>query len=299
MKLTGLHFLLTYQCNFECDHCFVWGGPKQKGTFTLDQIRHVLQQAKEVGTVESIYFEGGEPFLYYPILLQAVREAKHFGFEVGLVSNGYWALSVDDAIEWLKPFAGLISDLSISSDLYHYDADDHNLPTANAAAAAKRLGIPHDLISIAQPDVANSVESNGQLPPGESIVMYRGRAAANLTMLAPQQYWTDFKDCIHENLREPGRVHVDPLGNVHICQGLVIGNVFKTSLRDICRRYDPYANPIVGQLLIGGPAQLIRQYQLPHADRYADACHLCYTARLTLRAEFPDILAPDQMYGVY
>ena len=140
MKLTGLHFLLTYQCNFECDHCFVWGGPKQKGTFTLDQIRHVLQQAKEVGTVESIYFEGGEPFLYYPILLQAVREAKHFGFEVGLVSNGYWALSVDDAIEWLRPFAGLIDDLSVSSDEYHYD-ERLSRQARNACAAAEQLGI--------------------------------------------------------------------------------------------------------------------------------------------------------------
>ena len=31
MKLTGLHLLLTYQCVLECDHCFVWGSPWQKG----------------------------------------------------------------------------------------------------------------------------------------------------------------------------------------------------------------------------------------------------------------------------
>jgi len=29
MKLSSLHVLLTYQCNYECDHCFVWGSPRQ------------------------------------------------------------------------------------------------------------------------------------------------------------------------------------------------------------------------------------------------------------------------------
>ncbi len=297
MKLTSLHLLLTYECTFECDHCFVWGSPKQRGTLTLANIRNILAQATDTGTIESIYFEGGEPFLYYPILLQAVRDAKQLGLEVGLVSNGYWAHSVEDAIEWLTPFAGLISDLSISSDLYHY-AEPHSLQSSHIASAAKQLGIPSNLISVAQPD-SGGADSKGQLPPGESIVMYRGRAAANLTALVPHYDWSEFKDCVHEDLREPGRVHVDPVGNVHICQGISIGNLFQAPLRDICRQYDPFANPIVGQLLIGGPAQLIRQYQLPHADRYADACHLCYSARRMLRDEFPDILTPAQMYGVY
>ena len=44
--------------------------------------------------------------------------------------------------------------------------------------------------------------------------------------------------------------------------------------------------------------ELVRRYALPHADSYADACHLCYEARRALRARFPDVLAPDAMYGV-
>ena len=93
MKLNGLHILLTYQCTYECDHCFVWGSPWQTGTLTLEQIEQILQQAKEAG-VTSIYFEGGEPFLYYAILVKAVRKAADMGFSVGIVSNAYWANSV-------------------------------------------------------------------------------------------------------------------------------------------------------------------------------------------------------------
>ena len=29
--LTGVHFLLTYACNYECDHCFLYCGPLSRG----------------------------------------------------------------------------------------------------------------------------------------------------------------------------------------------------------------------------------------------------------------------------
>ena len=61
--------------------------------------------------------------------------------------------------------------------------------------------------------------------------------------------------------------------------------------------YDPYANPILEPLIRGGPVALVEKYNLPHDEAYADACHLCYVARQMLRNKFPEILAPDQMYG--
>jgi hypothetical protein len=67
---------------------------------------------------------------------------------------------------------------------------------------------------------------------------------------------------------------------------------------DLCENYDPDTHPICGPLLRGGPVALVTEYGIPHADEYADACHLCYEARLALRERFPETLAPDQMYGV-
>jgi MoaA/NifB/PqqE/SkfB family radical SAM enzyme len=34
--LSELHLLLTYECNYKCSHCFVWGGPSQTGTMKLN-----------------------------------------------------------------------------------------------------------------------------------------------------------------------------------------------------------------------------------------------------------------------
>jgi Radical SAM superfamily/4Fe-4S single cluster domain len=298
MKLSGLHLLLTYQCTFECDHCFVWGSPWQSGVMTLDNLRRILHEAQDLGTIESIYFEGGEPFLYYATLLTGVREAALLGYRVGIVSNAYWATSVDDAVEWLRPLAGLITALSVSSDEFHWN-EKLSRQAQNARAAADQLGIPIGLISVAQPEAANAASVVGQLPADESGVMYRGRAVDKLAARARQRPWTEFTQCPHEDLREPGRVHLDPLGYLHICQGISIGNIYQTSLKEICAAYDPASHPIAGPLLQGGPAELARRYEVPHADRYADACHLCYDTRRALRAQFAESLTPDSMYGIF
>jgi hypothetical protein len=298
MNLTGLHLLLTYQCTFECEHCFVWGSPFQSGTFSLTDIRNILRQARELGKVESIYFEGGEPFLYYPILVQGVLEAARQGFQVGIVSNAYWATNLEDALKWLEPFAGLLSDLSVSSDLFHY-SEVTSMQSRLASQAAKQLGIPIGVITVAQPENADTPIVSGQLPESESGVMFRGRAAVKLAGRALQKSSEGFNTCPHEDLREPGRIHVDPFGNLHICQGVSLGNLFITPLREICATYNPDAHPITGPLLAGGPRALALTYGLQTKEAYADACQLCYETRLDLRDRFPEILQPDQMYGIF
>jgi hypothetical protein len=128
--------------------------------------------------------------------------------------------------------------------------------------------------------------------------MFKGRAAKQLVSRAQRMDYLQFTECPHEDLREPGRVHLDPFGNLHICQGVVIGNLFEKPLKEICASYDADSHPICGLLLRGGPVALVEEYDLPHESTYADACHLCYEARLALRSRFPESLKPDQMYGV-
>jgi organic radical activating enzyme len=295
--LSGLHLLLSYACNYECDHCFVWGSPSQTGTMDAKVIDHVLDEAEALGSIEWIYFEGGEPFLYYETLLRGVREAKGRGFEVGIVSNAYWATTHADALECLAPFAGLVTDLSLSSDGYHGSDQGVNHPDI-ACRAARQLRIPVDFISVAEPEAAQVPGAAGQLPAGESAVMYRGRAARLLASRSRKTNWQQFTECPWEDLRHPDRLHVDPFGNLHICQGISIGNLLAQPLAEIVAGYNPDEHPVVGPLLAGGPAELVRRYDLPHLDGYADHCHLCYESRCALRQRFPDELAPDQVYGI-
>lgn len=297
MPIRGLHLLLTYLCNYECDHCFVWGSPRQRGVMTLAMIQRILDQADELDEIEWIYFEGGEPFLYYPVLLAGAKKAAARGYRVGLVTNAYWATSKEDARIWLEPFAGMVEDLSVSSDLYHGESGLSD--EANAALnAAEVMGIPADVIAIAQPEDMNARPARGMLPPGESALMYRGRAAEVLGPHATTHDWASFDTCPYEDLAAPGRVHLDPFGYVHLCQGIALGNILEDPLTAIFAGYEPSAHPIAGPLIEGGPAELVRRYGLEHTQAYADACHLCDHARRQLRARFPRILAPDAMYGI-
>jgi len=295
-KLSGLHLLLTYECNYECDHCFVWGGPSQTGTMSLGTIEHILAEAKALGTIEWIYFEGGEPFLHYDTLVAGVHLAHESGFRVGIVSNAYWATSEAEAMKRLRPFASCIDDLSISSDAYH-GKDEGVIWPDIARVVARKLDIPVDFISVAEPEATHVAGSVGKLAAGESAVLFRGRAAEKLASRVVAKPWEQFDRCPWEDLRAPGRVHVDPFGTLHVCQGISIGNLLRRPLPQIMRDYDADEHPIVGPLLEGGPAEIVRRYGVTHEDGYADHCHLCYEIRRQLRQRFPEVLAPDQMYG--
>ncbi len=297
MTLSGLHFLLTYRCLSECDHCFVWGSPLQPATFSLASLQEVLQQAKSLGTVEWVYFEGGEPALYYPLLAAGLEAASALGFRVGVVTCPYWATTVDDAVLWLRPLAPHLQDLTVSTDLFHFD-EKISREARNALAAADRLGIPADTIVCEHPqaDSAHPTQAAGEPVTGGRI-MFRGRAARELAPKAAGMPWQDFDECPHERLDDPGRVHVDPLGYLHLCQGLTMGNVFREPLAAIVAAYRPHEHPIVGPLLQGGPARLVDAFGIEPQARFADACHLCYWAREALRPRFPEVLAPGPMYG--
>jgi hypothetical protein len=222
--------------------------------------------------------------------------ARECGFRIGIVTNAFWATTDAEARECLRPFAGVVEDLAISDDAYHGSKDGPQ-QTHIARQAAERLGIPVGFISVAGPEAADVPGVSGQLPAGGSAVLYRGRAAEKLASRIQPKPWERFTECLWEELRHPERVHVDAFGNLHICQGISIGNLLERPLTEIMRDYDPDTHPIVGPLLAGGPAELVNRYQLPHEQAYAGACHLCYLSRCKLRDRFPGVLTPDQMYG--
>jgi hypothetical protein len=297
--LKGLHLLLTYSCTYECDHCFVYSSPRAGGTFTMGQIREVLREAGKIGSITTIFLEGGEPFLYYPLMLEAVNAATTMGFDVGIVTNGYFATTEEDAELWLAPLCELgISNLTISDDVFH-SGDAMVSAAKRAIAAANRLAIPMGTISVEQPSIDGADGSAGKR--GEPIVgggvMFRGRAVEKLAPGLPVRDWAVFDECPHEELADPGRVHLDCYGNVSICQGISMGNMWETPLSEIVEQYDPGKHPICRVLREGGPAQLVREYGLSHDDGYVDACHLCYSARAALIERFPEYLSPNQVYG--
>lgn len=297
MPINELDLLLTYKCNLQCDHCFVFGNPDAKGVMKLTDINDILNQADRTGNIEWIYIEGGEPVLYYPILLHALRESRKHGFKTGFITNSYWATSIEDAKEWLRPIAEIgIQDAVVSDDLFHYAKDEENL-AKHAFQACKQLGIPTSNIRIEDPKQYMKQKEWKGKPVTEGAVLFKGRPAEKLVQGLPRKPWKTFNKCLDEDFANQKRVHIDPFGYVHVCQGIAIGNMKNEPLHELFKRFNPYEHPICGPILKGGPAELVRTYHVQHEKSYVDECHLCYLTRLKLRKMFPEILTPDQMYG--
>ena len=300
--ITQIHIIATYMCTMSCEHCFVCGSPSSEGTFTPSQVSALLDQTGMLETVDTIYFDGGEPFLFYPVLLDGIRQARDRGYAVGVVTNGYFATSDENARFFIEPLKDLgIADLSISDDIFHYENRQENA-ARRAFAAAKDTGLPAAILALdsggSGPDIRGSPreEKKGIITDGG--IMFRGRAAAKLSQYAEMRDWREFTTCPYEDLENPSRLHVDAYGNLQICQGISIGNIWKRPLADLVRDYSPASHPICGPLIRGGPARLARDLGYTPPDTVADACHLCWLARKSCREKFLGILEPAQVYCV-
>jgi hypothetical protein len=231
-------------------------------------------------------------------MVKAVEEAVNLGFHVEILSNCYWAACPEDAIEWLSPIAEAKDvELSLSSDLYHGESWEIG-EVKNAVKAANALNMKVGVIAVKYKDTEVPCPNNIE---GAKVdlweLMYRGRAFSKLTEKANKKPWREFTKCPYENFANQERIHIDPLGYVHVCQGISIGNAWQKPFSKIIEEYNPYENPILEPLVRGGPVALIEKFGLPHDEVYADACHLCCAARCMLRDKYPDMLVPDQMYG--
>lgn len=308
MAVQGLHLLITYKCNARCGHCFLQSGPDRRGSMSRELALGLVREAAEIPEINHLFIEGGEPFLYRELMTEIIERATGAGLWIGALSNGFWASSPSKAAEVLRPMAkaGLQS-LSISTDDWHSEFIPRERAIA-AARAASDVGIEADIMACERPILDNSnakqeLEIFGGtgsiIPVYTGGVKYRGRASFNIgaRVLYP---WEMLTDC-RENPADPGRVHIGPDGEIHLCQGLLLGrSAGAEKLSDILGGFKPEDHQLVAPLTSGGPAELARLALTlgwkPRAKGYADGCHLCYEARCFLRVMYPDLIGPAAMY---
>ena len=280
-SLQALHFLISYGCSAECDHCFVWGSPARDSGFTVDLVDEALDRIRSVESIKAVCGEGGESFTRYPVLLHLLRRATQMGLGASALTNASWVTSREQARQRLAELrqAGL-TNLGVSTDQWHQ----------------KR--VPVSRVDLLLEVCAEAGLQASRMETALEGVMFRGRAAALLAPGRPTRPADQLTSCPHEQLAAPSRVHLDCYGRLHLCQGLVFG---PSPLAEAIAAYDPSRHPIVSLLLAGGPYALARfaaARGFDIAPGYVDACHLCYRAREFLRPHYPDLLGPDEMYGV-
>jgi hypothetical protein len=286
-SLSAIHFLITYGCSAECDHCFIWGTPRRSAAMTVEIIDDFLAQivgqehAPAPHAVTGVCAEGGESFTEYDVLIHFLRAATAKGLTASALTNASWVESRHQAQQRIAELmaAGLTS-LGISTDQWH------------------QRFIPVERVDTLLEVCAQAGLTASRMETSLEGVMFRGRAAERLAGSRPTKPASELTKCPHEKLDAPSRAHLDCYGMLHLCQGLTLG---RAPIAEAIASYDAATHPIVRALLEGGPyalAQFAATFGFDIEPGYVDACHLCYRAREFLRSRFPELLGPDEMYGL-
>ncbi len=138
----SLTILPTYQCTAACHDCCFASNPGVKGRVSLENILKYIDQAAEMKTIELVVFSGGEAFLLGDDLDVAIRHANSKGLLTRIVTNAYWATSIETAQKRLSKLkeAGL-TELNASTGDYHQEfVPIKNV--INATIASLSLGMP-------------------------------------------------------------------------------------------------------------------------------------------------------------
>jgi hypothetical protein len=201
-------------------------------------------------------------------------------------------------LKYLEPLKKLgILSISLSDDVFHY-GDKQDTPPKIAHDICEELGISNGYICIDPPIVKLDCRKSPKGKPilgGETV--FKGRAVDKLSAGLPIRNWREFTSCPHEELKKPERIHLDPFGNIFVCQGISIGNNNLAPLSEIIKNYSPENHPIFGPLWKGGPALLAETYNFNPSNEYVEPCHLCYVVRKQIMPRFGDQLTPPQVYG--
>ena len=121
MDINQVVFVFTDRCNAACDVCCFQCSPER--SFVMDEsvMTRYIDEASQLGTIETIAFSGGEALLYPDLLKRVMRYAKEtYGFQSSLVSNGFWAADYQKGLALMKELKECgLTGIRLSADCFH------------------------------------------------------------------------------------------------------------------------------------------------------------------------------------
>jgi hypothetical protein len=317
--------ILSYRCQAECAHCLYNCGSQWHDWMAPEEVADALEQAKTAwGGGFQVHLTGGEPFLNFPLLLRATKEAVRLAIPVYVETNAGWVRDLamaEDRFRRLRE-AGMGAVL-VSVSPFHQES----IPlqrTLDGISAARAVFGPKRVI-VYQADWLPELARRGLTDP-VPLSDYRaeygtrqaglqlwmgfglisgGRAGYRLREWVPKRPAEAFKgERCGEELAYAQHSHLDLYGNFipAFCGGISLGDWrdLPGLVRDVRRGRVPRLAAI---LMDEGPYGLYHLavdeagYQPPETG-FTGKCHLCVDVRRHLLAAglFEHDLTPAQFY---
>lgn len=316
MKLTGITFLSTYNCNASCSHCFfeTKGASKYMNT---DIIHKVFEDSSITKHMTWVHVSGGEILINQPKCFEILETIhSYFKKNIGISTNAFWAKNKKITYNTIQKLISYgVTGIAVSADYFH----SPYIPIINAKRAVQAIvenGIrTHCYIMGARcnADIVNSTEINNicqhiaehvqnktNMPLAPTQIRSIG-FGSNINIpkktKIPNGMCSELSECLGKRgPMNPSMVWVDCYGNVMICYGIIIGNVFKTDFSTIISEYTPKQNKIISILAKQGPKGLYElaqtlKIQTPH--EFYDECDVCFSCRKALQKHFEELGPPE------
>jgi MoaA/NifB/PqqE/SkfB family radical SAM enzyme len=302
--------LLTYKCNAECEFCYYNCSPKQGGLMPAEMAISCWRSLRELADDAKIHITGGEPFLYWDRLVEILQEANESDLgPVDMVeTNGYWATDEKIIKDRLKTLDRLgMNRLKISCDPFHQEYVDVEAVRRLARIAKELLGDTRVLVRwekyLVNPVAMKGIsDTERERRYADALKDYpcrfTGRAGGRIAELVARDTVEQIsklngstsspsraksRDCRDAFLGAKG-VHIDPFGNVFsgTCSGIIVGNITKSNLNEIWKKWQPDNDKVIERLFQAGPAGLLDEAVkagYKPSEKYAGKCHLCTNIR--------------------
>lgn len=318
-----LGIIMSYQCSAECKHCLYACGRGWTDWITTGQIRESLEVLSNWQHDFQVHHTGGEPFMNFPLLLEAVRITSDMGITQFVETNAYWATSEDRAYDLLEQLSSAGMDgILISCSPFQAE----KIPLRRVLLAVKAAGdvFGYSGVGIYQSQFVREVskfavdetvpveafierygeEKAGRIFWGNYGLIDSGRASYTLDHLTRKYPPETFRgyNC-HRELLYAHHSHFDLYGNYisWFCGGLRMGDW--RGFEGMVDRYERQDYPeLTGILIKDGPYGLYefaydKYGYSPLEDGYVGKCHLCVDVRkhLNSRGDFEE-LQPMRFY---
>jgi len=322
---------LSYRCNSECRHCMYACSPRWSSDWvSINDLKTILSQlsdkilpspygASRVGVNYGLHFTGGEPFLNYPLLLQAVKMAKDYGIpSIFVETNSYWCVDPEETIEKLRELkdSGL-DGILVSVNPFIVEYVPFERIENNISSSLKVFGYNTLIYQYEFYRQLKEKNLKGLLKFEDYIKAYglRGLEWVELIPMGRTCYRLReifskyparifFKENCRENLLREWHTHIDNYGNymTGYCGGISLGDAGKLNqLLDEGIELDdkPILNILINENL-GELYQLaVREFNYKEReDGYISKCDLCLDIRRCIALQTKEYLelSPRQYY---
>jgi len=322
---TDIGLILSYKCQCACAHCLYNCGPDWMDWMSTIEVQEALESMQDWDHYFQVHITGGEPFLNYPLLKNAVQHVAKMGIPCYVETNAGWCVR-EQLVE--RRFSELrncgLSTVLISCSPFHAECIPPERTLLGIEKAIQIFGPQHVIVYLAdwmQQIAGNDIQHTTPLDHYISLygeqdagrlfwngysLIPGGRSAYRLGHLVekhhPERFMND--NCSMEILYAR-HSHFDLYGNYisGFCGGLRIG-----SWRNLPQLKVEFSNgcypPLVKILIENGPYVLFQNavdaydYK-PVEEGYVGKCHLCVDVRRHLadREKFYE-LEPGFFYSM-